>query len=181
MRDRWLIRLSRWRVDLAWLGVLLLPLARPTARSILLALPLVATGVGIRAWARGHLERARKVTQTGPYAYLRHPLYVGSFCIGLGFAVSTRLPLVPPLVAIAFLIMYVPKAVREEAWLRQRFGGEYAAYAGRVGAVFPSWPARPARAEFRWRRVVEHREWKTWAGVVAVLALMCLRAAIPRH
>ena len=166
MRDRWLIRLSRWRVDLAWLGVLLLPLARPTARSILLALPLVATGVGIRAWARGHLERARKVTQTGPYAYLRHPLYVGSFCIGLGFAVSTRLPLVPPLVAIAFLIMYVPKAVREE---------------GRVGAVFPSWPARPARAEFRWRRVVEHREWKTWAGVVAVLALMCLRAAIPRH
>jgi protein-S-isoprenylcysteine O-methyltransferase Ste14 len=178
VHDRWMVRLSRWRVDLAWLGVLVVPFARPTAHSIAVALPFVATGVLLRAWARGHLDRARKVTQTGPYAYLRHPLYVGSFCIALGFAVSMRVPLLTPLVAVLFLVMYVPKALREEAWMRERFGVEYDAYANRVGAVVPR---LPASTEFRWRRVVEHREWKTWAGVVALLALLCLRAAVHAH
>jgi protein-S-isoprenylcysteine O-methyltransferase Ste14 len=187
VQDRWMIRLSRWRVDLAWLGILVLPFARPTAYSIAIALPLVAAGLGLRAWARGHLERARKVTQTGPYAYLRHPLYVGSFAIAMGFAVSARLPFLVPLVAVAFVVMYVPKAIREEAWMRSRFGREYDVYAERVGAILPRWPTRAPLGRDgaegspqRWQRMIEHREWKTWAGVAALLALLCLQAAIHR-
>jgi steroid 5-alpha reductase family enzyme len=127
------------------------------------------------------------VTQTGPYAYLRHPLYVGSFAIAMGFAVSARLPFLVPLVAVAFVVMYVPKAIREEAWMRSRFGREYDVYAERVGAILPRWPTRAPLGRDgaegspqRWQRMIEHREWKTWAGVAALLALLCLQAAIHR-
>jgi protein-S-isoprenylcysteine O-methyltransferase Ste14 len=176
--EGWLVRLSRWRVDVAWLGVLVLPMAHPTARSILACLPLLGAGVALRVWARGHLERAQRVTQTGPYALARHPLYVGSFCIAIAFALIARVWFLPPLVAAIFLVMYVPKALREEAWLRRRFGTDYAEYARRVGAVFPyRLPSLSSlRSSFRWSRVIGHREWKTWAGVAAVLALMWVRA-----
>lgn len=182
MSDRWLVRLSRWRVDLAWLGVLVLPFARPTSHSILCSLPLLGVGVGLRVWARGHLERAREVTQTGPYALMRHPLYVGSFCIAIAFAIAMGLALLPPLVAVAFVVMYVPKAMREEEWLRKRFGAAYAEYAERVGPVFPRrLPSIAHARSFRWSRVLGHREWKTWAGVVALLVLMWVRAVTLAH
>jgi protein-S-isoprenylcysteine O-methyltransferase Ste14 len=74
--------------------------------------------------------------------------------------------------------------LREEAFLRQHFGQTYADYATRVG---PLWPRRLGRApaatsrgeRFAWRRVMAHREWKTWLGVAAVLIylLVVVRAA----
>jgi len=173
------VLLSRWRVDLAWLGLLAVPLARPSDASILWALPLLAFGVALRLWARGHLERGRAVARTGPYAFVRHPLYVGSFFIALGFACITRRPWFPPLVIVIFLVLYVPKALREEAWLRKRFPKQYEDYASRVGAVFPRTltPWSDADVRFRWRRVLRHREWQTWIGVAALLFLMWIRAA----
>jgi protein-S-isoprenylcysteine O-methyltransferase Ste14 len=174
-----LVVLSRWRVDLAWLGVLALPWAHPTRTSIAAGLPLIAFGVALRAWARGHLERAEEVTTGGPYAHLRHPLYVGSFAIALAFALMTRLRPLPFVVAGTFVAMYVPKALREEAYLRRRFGATYADYARRVGAVIPSWAGSPSpsTSRFAWRRVIRHREWHTWIGVATVLAVLCGLAA----
>ena len=122
---------------------------------------------------------------TGPYAHLRHPLYVGSFAIALGFALMTRLALLPVAVVIVFVVMYAPRALREEKYLRRRFGSAYVEYAKRVGAVFPTWaalPPPPSTARFAWARVVRHREWHTWLGVVALLAVLCgLAANDPRR
>ncbi len=184
--ERILVVLSRWRVDIAWLGLLVLPWVHPTRGSICLGLPALVAGVALRVWARGHLERAETVTTTGPYAHVRHPLYVGSFLIALGFAVMTGLYALPIVVVGAFVAMYVPKALREEAYLRRRFGAAYADYAARVGAVIP-WrdgPRAPAPTQslFAWRRVIGHREWHTWVGVAALLAVLCgLAAGDPRH
>ncbi len=176
--------LSRWRVELAWLALLALPWAHPTRVSIAMGLPAVALGVALRIWARGHLRRAQEVTTGGPYALMRHPLYVGSFLIGVGFATTTGLVVLPLVVACAFVMMYVPKAMREEAYLRRRFGTAYADYARHVGAVLPSltmsMPPSPSR--FTWRRVMRHREWRTWLGVAAALAALCglmMRSAHP--
>jgi protein-S-isoprenylcysteine O-methyltransferase Ste14 len=178
-RDRVLVVLSRWRVEIAWLTLLALPWAHPTRVSIAIGLPVVALGVALRVWARGHLQRsqegAQEVTTGGPYAYVRHPLYVGSFLIGVGFATTTALVVLPVAVAVAFVAMYVPKALREEAYLRRLYGTAYAEYAQHVGAVIPSWTVAiaPSPSRFAWRRVMRHREWRTWLGVAAALAVLC--------
>ena len=181
--ERLIVLLSRWRIELAWLGVLAVPFVRPSAASIVEWLPLLAVGVAIRVWARGHLQRATEVTQSGPYALVRHPLYVGSFFIALAFALIARLPWFVPFVVLVFVVMYVPKALREEAWLRSRFGDTYDEYASRVGAVFPRRLPSLARlrSDFRWTRVLGHREWKTWVGVAGMLAFMWVRAITLAH
>jgi protein-S-isoprenylcysteine O-methyltransferase Ste14 len=178
-QERVLVVLSRWRVELAWLVVLALPWAHPTRASIAAGLPMVALGVALRVWARGHLQRsqqgAREVTTGGPYAHVRHPLYVGSFLIGVGFATTTALVALPFVVAFVFVVMYVPKALREEAYLRRLYGTAYADYAEQVRAVIPSWTVAiaPSPSRFAWRRVMRHREWHTWLGVAAMLAVLC--------
>ncbi len=173
-----LVLLSRWRVDVAWIGVLALGVSHPTERSILMAMPVLGTGVALRTWARGYLDRAERIAMDGPYAVVRHPLYVGSFCIAVAFALMTRVWILPFLIAAAFGVMYVPKGIREEAYLRRRFGAAYDEYARHVGAVVPTWRRAPraSAARFDWHRVMRHREWQTWLGVVALLGVMCALA-----
>jgi protein-S-isoprenylcysteine O-methyltransferase Ste14 len=175
-----LIALSRWRVQLGFcFAIAALCCARPTWHSYLIFLPLVLAGVGLRVWARGHLDRAERVCTGGPYRFMRHPLYVGSFFMGLGVTLMALPWGFVPLFVAVFLIMYVPKALREEAYLASRFGDAYATYASAVGAVFPRFE-RGASAEegppsrFEWRRVWRHREWHTWIGVAAVLVSVWL-------
>lgn len=172
--------LSRWRIDAAWLGVALIAFTHPSRASIVEVLPLLTVALLLRLWARGHLERGLPLTQTGPYAYVRHPLYVGSFFLGLAFALMSRSRVLVALYSLAFLLMYVPKALREEAYLRARGGAAYVVYAARTGALLPRMPGRRARSAgdrtFAWRRVSHHGEWRTWLGVLALLALEWARA-----
>jgi protein-S-isoprenylcysteine O-methyltransferase Ste14 len=181
-----LVWLSRWRVDL---GTVLVPVAiavaRPAHSEIVRLLPVVLAGLAIRLWARGHLDRRNRLTTTGPYALARHPLYVGSFLIGIGFAGMLGIRFVPPLFAVGFLAMYIPKAIREERHLRGKYGEAYARYAARVGPLFPKpWSAAPPPAadgppvRFAWHRVMRHREWKTWLGVAAALGALWIMASI---
>ena len=180
--ERALVYLSRWRVNAATvLGGAVIVCARPTQHAILTFLPLVLLGVALRVWARGHLDRHHHVTQTGPYRFVRHPLYIGSFAMGLGFAAMTGFWFVPPLFVLLYVASYVPKGVREEAFLRARYGDEYARYGARVGALWPRLRMAPlptGSRRFEWQRVLGHREWKTWLGVLAALAVLWGRAIV---
>ena len=142
---------------------------------------MVVAGLVLRTWARGHLDRAQVVTQTGPFAFVRHPLYVGSFFVGLGVSLMSRVPLIPVLFTLAFLLMYWPKAMREEHFLRNRFGDDYGRYAERVGSVVPRLarprtPVERADRHFQWRGIVRYREYETWIGAAAMVGVMMWRA-----
>ncbi len=173
---------SRWRIEAAFLAApLALWFAHPTHASVLYGVPLVVAGLALRCWARGHLERRAWLTRGGPYAFVRHPLYVGSFAIGLAFSLMTNVPLLALLFVVAFLAAYVPKGIREDAFLQQRYGDEYARYAARVAAWLPRFQraddAIPAAAEhFTWARVARHREYMTWLGTAVALVAMWLWA-----
>jgi protein-S-isoprenylcysteine O-methyltransferase Ste14 len=172
-----MVALSRWRIEIGFLfGILVLLTAEPTRRAVVAGLPFMVVGIALRGWARGHLTRRGRLTQTGPYALVRHPLYVGSFLLGLGFAIMASVALVPLGFVIVFAVMYVPKALREEAFLRERYGDEYDAYAQRVGRFVPKL-RRASREEwntewFSWERVFGHREHLTWLGTAAALVLV---------
>jgi hypothetical protein len=162
-------RIARRRVPLGFLaGAGVLALARPTPASLLAGAAVACAGEGLRVWAAGHLEKGREVTSSGPYRFVRHPLYAGSSVMGLGVAVAARsVPAV--LLVAAYLAVTLGVAIaREEAQLRRRFGGQYDAYAaGRVRA----------ERRFSFERVIRNGEHRTWLGLAAVIALLAIKAA----
>ena len=102
---------SRLRIPLGYaFGLLALYLARPTALSVGLGLPLVVAGETLRLWASGHIEKTRALATGGPYAHSRNPLYLGSVLLGLGVAVAAARASVSIAMAIYFLVFY-PSAI----------------------------------------------------------------------
>ena len=129
---------------------------------------IALVGEAVRIWAAGHLDKGREVTSSGPYRFTRHPLYLGSSIIGLGFAVASASWLVAILVA-AYLAVTITSAIRsEEGHLTQKFGSAYSAYReGRGSAV---------RRPFSMRRVTANREYRAMIGLLAALALLAWKA-----
>src|SRR5207302_9504789 len=81
----------RIRVPLGFaFAVLYFWLARPTWRSIAISVMLIVPGLLIRAMASGHVRKNEAIATSGPYAYTRNPLYLGSLLIGIGFAAAAR-------------------------------------------------------------------------------------------
>jgi len=168
---------SRYRVAAGWvLGVLVLVLARPGLRSILLGLPLVVLGEAARLWASGHIEKTLKLATGGPYAHSRNPLYVGSLLLALGVAVACASPWVVLAVALYFLAFY-PAVMREEAgFLRKKFP-EYAGWEAEVPLFWPRLlPGGPRESRFDWARVRRNREWRTAAALPLLAALLYARS-----
>ena len=168
MSGRLVGTLARWRGTLGFVmaGVVLW-LARPTMTSLLAGAAVALVGEAIRVWAAGHVEKSREVTRSGPYRYTRHPLYLGSSLIGAGIALASASVIVAGLVA-AYVTTTLTAAIRaEEAHLRDKFGGEYDAYAARL--------APPMQRSFSLPRARANREHHTVAGLLLAFALLALK------
>src|SRR6266511_1667673 len=164
----WARRVARARVPLGFAsGIVVLWFARPTPMLLEIGLPIALIGEALRIWAAGHLEKSREVTQSGPYRWFRHPLYVGSSVMGAGLAVAAGSVLVTLLV-LTYLVATVGAAVRtEEAFLRTRFGDDYDAYKqGRIA---------PARRDFSLARAMRNREYRAITGVLLVAVVLCAK------
>ncbi len=82
--------IQRWRVPLGFLSAaIFIVLARPTPRALLIGAGVSLIGLGIRAWAAGHIRKNAELATSGPYAFTRNPLYLGSFFLGLGFTIAS--------------------------------------------------------------------------------------------
>ena len=163
--------LARRRVALGFVfGALVLYLAQPTLPSLVAGATVALVGQGIRLWAAGHLEKSREVTVSGPYQFMRHPLYVGSSIMALGVAVGSQSWWVAMLVT-AYMGLTLTAAIRsEEAFLRQRFGTAYDDYA----------ESRGPRVErrFSWERAWRNKEYRALAGLAIFLGLLTLRMTL---
>jgi protein-S-isoprenylcysteine O-methyltransferase Ste14 len=165
----WLRWLARARVPLGFAcGILVLWLARPTQAAFAIGLPIAALGEALRVWAAGHLEKSREVTTSGPYRWMRHPLYVGSSVMGVGLAIASGSVPVAALVVL-YLAATIGAAVRtEEAYLRQLFGGDYDAYrAGRL--------AGSVRRQFSLERALRNKEYRAVIGMLVTIALLAAK------
>jgi protein-S-isoprenylcysteine O-methyltransferase Ste14 len=163
-------RLARLRVPLGFVsGVAVLVLARPSWRSLAAGAVVGLTGQMLRIWAAGHLEKSREVTRSGPYRFSRHPLYVGSSIMAAGVAIASR-SWIAGLLVLAYMSSTIFAAIRtEEAFLRDRFGDDYAAYAERRAPVM--------ERRFSMERAWRNREYRSILGFVCALALLAARAA----
>ncbi len=167
----WLIRVARLRVTVGFgVAAAAFWLARPSWLSLGLGATAALVGESLRVWAAGHLEKGLEVTTSGPYRWMRHPLYVGSSLLGAGFAVAARHPMAAALV-VMYLVVSLSVAVRlEEATLRVKFGDAYDRYlAGTAGR---------AHRRCSLDRVRRNGEVQTILGVLAALAMLATKVLL---
>lgn len=169
----------RIRVPLGFaFAVLYFWLAHPSWRFLALGAILILTGLLIRALASGHVRKNEALATSGPYAYTRNPLYLGSLLIGIGFAVAARSWWIGLLLVIMFFAIYIPVIRGEEKFLRGEFP-EFEEYARRVPRMLPR--ITPGRITddpgggFCLDLYLKHREWNALLGAAGMMAALILK------
>ena len=174
---------------LRWRAVL------PHPAAIAWSLVLVLPGLALRAAASGTVKKNRELTVTGPYAYTRNPLYLGSMLMAAGFAVALLSWPLALLLAAGFAVIYIPVIAAEERFLRATFPG-FDAYCRQVPALSAAphsgqssrtvrqlRPDRPASdappGGFSFALYLKHREYNAAIGAALLyLSLLFLRPVL---
>jgi protein-S-isoprenylcysteine O-methyltransferase Ste14 len=174
----------RWRVRLGYpLAIVVLGFAWPTPRSIAAGVLIGTIGLWLRAYAAGYLHKQELLTVTGPYAYTRNPLYLGSAILAAGVAVATRSWIAAALLFAYFAVFYSFVMRREERELSARHGAAFEEYANAVPLFFPRLTAANVGAKFwgafSFRQYKKNHEWQAAAGfllfLIALLVIWRLR------
>jgi protein-S-isoprenylcysteine O-methyltransferase Ste14 len=146
--------------------------ARPNWTCFIAGTFVAVLGIVIRALASGHVEKNRELAITGPYAYVRNPLYLGSIVIGIGFAIAARDIWVVAALIIFFALIYVPVIRGEENFLRNQFP-EYDDYTRRVPSLLPhTFWFTELTADFSRELYFQHREYNSLLGAAAISAVL---------
>ena len=165
----------RIRVPLGFaFAVLYFWLAQPSWLFIALGAVLIVPGLLIRALASGHVRKNEALATSGPYAYTRNPLYLGSLLIGIGFAVAARSWWVGVVLVVMFFAIYMPVIRDEEKFLRGKFP-EFDEYARRVPRMFPRLTPFRSGEEgggFSMELYWKHREWNAALGAALLVAAL---------
>jgi len=161
--------------------------ARPTWTSLIAGTVIALAGIAIRASASGHIRKNTELATTGPYAYTRNPLYLGSIVIALGFIVAARNLWIGLAALAMFAFVYLPVIRAEEAYLRSVFPG-YADYASHVPRLLPrlthyrsnttsAGSSGHFSAELYWR----HREYNAALGALLMIVALILKMVLVRR
>ena len=148
--------------------------AHPSLLSLLFGLPLAAVGLTLRAWAAGHLRKNQRLTTSGPYAWVRNPLYVGTLLAVCGCLIAASQPVLGWVTLAAFVLIYTPVVEQEEQHLRKLFP-EYEDYARRVPQFVPRMPGERSAQRFSYRIYRRNREYKAVLGFVWAYAFLALK------
>jgi protein-S-isoprenylcysteine O-methyltransferase Ste14 len=175
---------KRIRVPLGFLfAAFFLWRASPQWWSIAVGSTVALGGVWIRAIASGHVKKNEELATSGPYAYTRNPLYLGSIVIASGFALAALRWEIAAALLLMFAAIYIPVIRGEEKFLSQHFAN-YLAYCTRVPRLLPrlTQPSQPVAA-FRFSRdlYLKHREYNALLGSLAVIAALVAKRIWMAH
>jgi protein-S-isoprenylcysteine O-methyltransferase Ste14 len=152
--------------------------SKPDGNSLALGIPVSLLGLLLRAWATGHVKKNIRLAESGPYAYVRNPLYLGTLLVAAGFVIASRRWLLAVLFGAVFLLIYLPAIELEEQHLRKLFPG-FAAYAERVPALWPTLDPVRREERFRWDLYVRNREYQALIGFALGAALLVAKVLVP--
>jgi protein-S-isoprenylcysteine O-methyltransferase Ste14 len=170
-----------WKRIRLWSGYLYVVAVMLVANQFYVAagLVLVTLGILLRGWAAGYLTKNRELSQLGPYKFVRHPLYCGSFLLGLGVTVAFTnwLFLLGYLVYFSFLYRFCVSA--EEQRLLYQFDKNFSDYRQQVNGF--CWPTFAlSRDDFcQWRLELFRKNKEHWHVLTfaIVLALLVVRVS----
>jgi protein-S-isoprenylcysteine O-methyltransferase Ste14 len=165
----------RWRVRAGYLaGIAAFWFARPQVTWLLCGAGVAISGLIVRGYAAGHLRKHKQLATSGPYAYTRNPLYLGSVLLAAGFSVASY-SWISTIILAAYLLIFYPAVIeREQGELKALYGAAFAEYAAQVPAFWPRiYPATSSTERFSWALYRQNREYEAAVGLVVALAILC--------
>jgi protein-S-isoprenylcysteine O-methyltransferase Ste14 len=170
---------ARWRVRLGYpLAIAVLLFARPTPRSISAGALVGGMGLWLRAFAAGYLHKQEVLTVTGPYAFTRNPLYLGSAILTIGAGIASRSGVSAVILFVYFTLFYSIVMRREEKELYLRHGTAFEEYARAVPLFIPRLtPVKMPLASagsFTFAQYKKNHEWQAAVGYLFLLTALLL-------
>lgn len=169
---------QRIRVPLGFaFAAVFLYFARPTIMTLAIGGGIAVIGVLIRAWASGHIRKAATLAVSGPYAYTRNPLYVGSLIMGIGFSTAAGVWWLAVLFSVLFIGIYLPVMRVEAEDMRRVFGAEFDEYERSVPMLIPRitrW--RKSDVKFDFSLYLQYREYRAAIGVALAIGVLAAKA-----
>ncbi len=176
---RWADVVSRLRVPSGFLLAISFGwLARPSSISLASGIPISVAGLMLRAWAAGHLAKNQRLAVSGPYAYVRNPLYLGTLLVATGLVIAAQRWELAIIFAAVFVAVYLPVIQNEEQHLRSLFPVDFPAYTRDVRLIVPRLRPRLSGQRFRFDAGLyrQNEEYNALLGYLAGLAWLLWRA-----
>lgn len=166
----------RIRVPLGFVfAILYVWLAKPTMQFLLAGLVITIPGILLRVLASGHVQKNKALATSGPYAYTRNPLYLGSLIIAGGFVIAARSWWIAAAMVVFFVAVYVPVIRGEENYLRSRFP-EFEKYEREVPRLLPRLTSGGGeKGSFSWELYKKHREYNAILGALAITGVLVIK------
>ncbi len=154
--------------------------------SIRAGIGYIIAGTLIRLWSNGYAIKNDKLTTSGPYAFVRNPLYLGTFLIAIGFVIilKSQPPYLEWLAGGIFLLalsfMYYRTIKGEQGMLLAKYKDAYSDYCKQVPAMVPclipyskgeKWP-------FKLQRLINSKEHKTVFWIFILLVVFYLKTRL---
>lgn len=164
---------ARTRVPLGFVIVMMfVALAAPSLSRLAAGAAVALLGLALRTWATGHLDKNRALAVSGPYAYTRNPLYLGTTLVAAGFALAGGSWWLAVYLAVFLALWYLPVVSEEESHLTHLFP-EFRDYAARVPRFWPALrSAAPSPQRFRWSLYLQNQEYNALVGYLFGLAVL---------
>ncbi len=164
----------RWRVRAGYpIGIAAFWFARPQLTWLFCGVGIAICGLLLRGYAAGHLRKHKQLAISGPYAFTRNPLYLGSVLLAAGFSVASH-SWISTLLLAAYLAIFYPVVIRrEQAELKTLYGAAFVEYASQVPAFWPRLsPAVASTERFSWLLYRKNREYEAAIGLAVAMAIL---------
>jgi protein-S-isoprenylcysteine O-methyltransferase Ste14 len=166
----------RWRVRVGYpVGIAAFAFAHPQKQWLLFGAGIAILGLLLRGYAAGHLRKHQRLATSGPYAFTRNPLYLGSVLLAAGFSVASH-SWISALLLAAYLAIFYPVVIRrEQTELEKHYGSAFLEYASRVPAFWPRLsPAITSNERFSWPLYRKNREYEALIGLAVAMVILWL-------
>ncbi|MBF0478048.1 MAG: isoprenylcysteine carboxylmethyltransferase family protein [Candidatus Omnitrophica bacterium] len=152
----------------------------PDAQSISQGIGFVVLGLLTRLWSNGYAIKLEKLTTSGPYAHIRHPLYFGTSLVLIGFIIMLKMYLVGILFFIVVVSVYFRTIKQEEQMLEDKFKDDYLDYKKKVPAFYPAVLAysKGEKWPFSFERLMRSKEYKSAIWVIIFIIFIYLKTIL---
>lgn len=149
-------------------------------KSMRAGIGFIMAGLLFRLWSNGYAIKNDKLTTCGPYAFVRHPLYLGTFLITIGFILALNMGWMGLLFLTALSFMYYPTIKGEQNMLLAKFAKAYQDYCAKVPAIIPT--LKPYHASEQWpfslERLMQSKEYKSLFWITILLIFFHLKTRL---
>ncbi|RKU22463.1 hypothetical protein C6503_03950 [Candidatus Poribacteria bacterium] len=168
--------------------IALLYFSEPAWYTVVIGMPFIVAGEFLRIWAVGYagastrattLGAARNLVTTGPYSYVRNPLYLGNFLLSLGVCLVASVYWLVAVLVVGYFFQYLPIIALEEAYLLESCGSTYQTYREQVPRFVPQFRPypEPSDHDFSFFRAIKSEK-RTLTAILCVIGLIFIRQIV---